>query len=187
MHVEAGVLIEREDARHLAEHERLFQEHYRTVVLYLARRLPEEDAKDLAADVFVEAWRQRDRVAVDAERGWLPWLFTVARRMATARLRRAPATLDITRHESAAPAGDFVERLVEVDAANHRLAVALAGMQRLGHADREVLELCGLFRMTPAQAAMVLEVPAGTVRVRLHRARRRLADVVEREESHCGL
>lgn len=178
-----GVLLSREGARQRAEHEHLFQEHYRTVVFYLARRLPVEDAKDLASEVFVEAWRQRDVVVVDEERGWLPWLFTVARRMATTWLRRTSVTLDITAHESGVAAEDFVERLVEVDAANQRLAAALAGMQRLGDEDREVLELCGLFRMTPAQAAIVLEVPAGTARVRLHRARQRLAEVVDRERS----
>lgn len=186
MRVQTGVLLGRQHARQLAEHDRLFQEHYRTVVFYLARRLPVEDAKDLAAEVFVEAWRQRDRVVVDEERGWLPWLFTVARRMATAWSRKSPVTVvDIAAHESGADAEDFVERLVEVDAANRRLAAALAGMQRLGDEDREVLELCGLFRMSPAQAAIVLEVPAGTVRVRLHRARRRLAEAVDREESRC--
>lgn len=182
MRVQAGVLVNWEGTRQRAEHDRLFREHYRTVVFYLARRLPVEDAKDLAAEVFVEAWRQRDMVVVDEERGWLPWLFTVARRMATAWLRRTPTTLDLTAHETGAGVEDFVERLVEVDAANQRLAAALAGMQRLGDQDREVLELCGLFHLTPAQAAIVLEVPAGTVRVRLHRARRRLAEVVDREE-----
>lgn len=162
-----------------AEHDRLFQEHYRTLVTYLARRLPAEDAKDLAADVFVEAWRQRDQVVIDEERGWLPWLFTVARRMATVWLRENPTPAPVKAGAPAPPGEDFVERLVEVDAAHQRLAAALAGMQRLGDEDREVLELCGLFRLTPTQAAIVLEVPAGTVRVRLHRARRKLAEVMD--------
>lgn len=163
----------------LAEHDQLFLQHYPTLVAYLARRLPVEDAKDLAADVFVEAWRQRDQVVVDEERGWLPWLFTVARRKARVWLRTHSAPAPVEAGLPAPPGEDFVERLVEVDAANQRLAAALAGMRQLGEEDREVLELCGLFRMTPAQAAIVLEVPAGTVRVRLHRARRRLAELMD--------
>ena len=54
-------------------------------------------------------------------------------------------------------------------------------MLRLGEEDREVLELCDLFGFTPAQASITLGVPAGTVRVRLHRARQRLSEAIDGE------
>jgi RNA polymerase sigma-70 factor (ECF subfamily) len=171
----------RQLAAQRAEHDLLFRAHYPTVVAFLACRVPVEDAKDLGAEVFVEAWRQRDHVVVDEDRGWLPWLFTVARRMSNAWVA-AQAAAGARNARIAPPAlEDFTARVVEVDAANQQLSAALAAMLRLGEEDREVLELCGLFGFTPAQASITLGVPAGTVRVRLHRARQRLAEAIEGE------
>ena len=169
----------REAARQRAEHELLFRSHYRSVVTYLAGRMPAEDAKDVAADVFVEAWLQRDRVVVDEERGWLPWLFTVTRNKGIAwvnsrNLRQAKEGLI----PALTPVEDFADRIVEADSANQALSATLAAMTRLSAEDREILELCGLFGFTPAQASITLGLPVGTTRVRLHRARRRLAELV---------
>lgn len=171
----------RQAALQRAEHELLFRSHYRTLVTYLAARIPIEDAKDLAADVFVDAWRQREQVVVDEDRGWLPWLFTVARRKSTAWLATRDAHAAKDARAARLPAEDFVERIVEVDAANQELRLTLHALARLDAEDQEVLELCGLFGLTPAQAAISLGVPAGTARVRLHRARGRLADLVAAE------
>jgi RNA polymerase sigma-70 factor (ECF subfamily) len=140
-----------------------------------------EDAKDLGAEVFLEAWRQRDQVIVDPDRGWLPWLFTVARRMSNAWVAAQASSAARSARMVPPAAEDFTARVVEVDAANQHLSTALAAMLRLGEEDREVLELCGLFGFTPAQASITLGVPAGTVRVRLHRARQRLAEAIDGE------
>ena len=165
-----------------AEHDALFRAHYPTVVAFLACRIPVEDAvKDLGSEVFLEAWRQRDHVIVDEDRGWLPWLFTVARRMSNTWVA-AQAAAGARNARMAPPAPeDFTTRVVEVDAANEQLSAALAAMLRLGRKDREVLELCGLFGFTPAQASITLGVPAGTVRARLHRARQRLSEAIDGE------
>ena len=171
------------DDREVVRHEELFRTHYRTVVAYLARRVSAEDAKDLAADVFLEAWRQRDQITIDPESGWLPWLFTVARRKAGV-LAESRAAASAREHRVGVDLQpeDFADRLAAVDAAHQEVAVALRAMSRLNEEDREVLELCGVFGFTSAQAAITLGIPAGTVRVRLHRARRRLAEAVEGEE-----
>lgn len=166
----------------VTRHEELFRTHYRTVVAYLARRVSVEDAKDLAAEVFLDAWRQRDQIHLDAESGWLPWLFTVARRKARVLTEsRAAASARERRVGVEVDPEDFADRLAAVDAAQQEVSVALTAMARLSEEDREVLELCGVFGFTPAQAAITLGVPAGTVRVRLHRARRRLAEAMEGE------
>ena len=112
-----------------AEHDALFRAHYPTVVAFLACRIPVEDAvKDLGSEVFVQAWRQHDHVIVDEDRGWLPWLFTVARRMSNAWVA-AQATAGARNARIAAPAPeDFTARVVEVDAANQHLSAALAAI-----------------------------------------------------------
>ena len=111
-----------------AEHDALFRAHYPTVVAFLACRVPVEDAKDLGAEVFVEAWRQRDHVIVDEDRGWLPWLFTVARRMSNAWLAAQLSAGARNARMVLPDAEDFTARVVEVDAANQQLSAAIAAM-----------------------------------------------------------
>ncbi len=168
----------------VARHEELFRTHHRTVVAYLSRRGSAEDAQDLAAEVFLDAWRQRDQVEVHGDSGWLPWLFTVARRKARDHAEsRAAASAREQRAGAPPDVEDFADRVAAVDAAQQEVTVTLAAMARLREDDREVLELCGVFGFTSAQAGITLGIPAGTVRVRLHRARRRLAEAIEEESS----
>ena len=56
-------------------------------------------------------------------------------------------------------------------------------MARLSSGDRELLTLAGWEGLSPNQIAEVLGCRVGTVRVRLHRARKRFA----RELAHAGV
>ena len=55
------------------------------------------------------------------------------------------------------------------------LVAALSALRRLPEADQEVVQMCLIAGLTPAQAATALGEPPSTVRSRLSRARRRLA------------
>ena len=57
------------------------------------------------------------------------------------------------------------------------------GLSRLGLAEREVLTLCFLEDLTIGEIAALLEIPEGTVKSRLFKARRDLRRVLE-EEAH---
>lgn len=62
------------------------------------------------------------------------------------------------------------------DDTTHRRATAVReALMRLRPLDRNVLTLCVLEDMTIRQAAVVLEVPEGTIKSRLSRAKTRLA------------
>jgi RNA polymerase sigma-70 factor (ECF subfamily) len=52
-------------------------------------------------------------------------------------------------------------------------------LDRLPLAQREVLVLCGVFGYDYEAAAQILDVPVGTVRSRLHRARTGLAALLD--------
>ncbi len=72
---------------------------------------------------------------------------------------------------------------VGVNGGSGTLRVAL---DQLSESDREVLLLIAWEELSPTQAAAVLGIKAATVRVRLHRARRRLARALVRGGSERG-
>ncbi|WP_231515465.1 RNA polymerase sigma factor [Herbidospora cretacea] len=143
--------------------------HYPAVMGYIRRRaaLP-DDAADAIAETFATAWRRRDAIPAEARL----WLFGVARRV-LANQRRADH-----RHTALA------ERLrAELATRPHAEpdddpAAVRAAFARLGDLDREVLSLAGWEGLTTAEIATVLGCPQGVARVRLHRARKRLAGLL---------
>lgn len=155
-------------ADHHDRFDALWRDHYAAVVAYGLRRVPDH-ARDLAADVFLIAWRRIDDVPSDA----LPWLLAVARnRVANHRrgVRRWLAALTRLAGEPAAFAPDPADGV-----GAPRLKEALG---RLSARDREFIALSAWEGMTPAQAGVVLGVSADAAAVRLHRARRRLGDAL---------
>jgi RNA polymerase sigma-70 factor, ECF subfamily len=93
--VEEGLDAYRAFRREQADFEALFRAYYPEIVRYLAARLgSREDALDLAADVFAEAWR---RVPGLQWRGRpiRAWLYRVAANMAADELKRRRRTLPL--------------------------------------------------------------------------------------------
>lgn len=156
-----------EDDQRAAAFDALYRAHSRLVVAYLLRRTPAEEARDLAAEVFTVAWRRLDEVPTHAA-AWL--LLTARHLLSNARRgeRRRLALVErvgITGRVAAASDHAGIEHGLD-------LRRAMAG---LSGADRELLCLIGWEELSPGEAAVVLGCSAATVRVRLHRARQRLA------------
>lgn len=164
----------------------VFDRHREQVRAYCARRSGSLDAADdLVSIVFLEAWRRRTDVELVHD-SVLPWLYGVASRTVQRRTRttlRHRRLLDrLSSHasgSSADPAGDPVladhadEVAARVDDERHLRQVTTA-LSRLGRLDQEVLLLCLWQELDHASAAIALQVPVGTVKSRLSRARSRL-------------
>jgi RNA polymerase sigma-70 factor (ECF subfamily) len=147
----------------------LFDSHFRELLGYALRRSGSaEDAADVVAETMLVAWRRSDQVPPD-ETARL-WLYGVARRVLANHRRgqvRRERLGELLRSqlENITPdhAGD-----VEVN------TVILQAMKGLSEPDRELIMLTTWEHLDPQQTAVVLGVPARTVRTRLHRARTRL-------------
>jgi RNA polymerase sigma factor (sigma-70 family) len=146
----------------------LFNRHKGRVRRQLHRFLTSPaDVDDALAVVFLEAWRRRDAVRL-VNGSTLPWLLVTASNTAN-NLRRGSrryrALLDRlpTVDEKRDPASTTPD--IDVLAALHRLPVP----------EQQVLTLCVLEGWSERDAATVLAIPPGTVKSRLHRAKRRLA------------
>lgn len=159
----------------------LFESEFIAIVGYAARRLDDPtEAADVAADVFEIAWRRIGDVPPGSEARL--WLYGVARNVMSNQTR------------SARRRGRLVERLrselhVLPTTSNPATADVIAlrhALTELGDDDRELLLLTAWEGLTPSQIASVLEVPPGTVRSRLHRARRVLRDALTDPDEASG-
>ena len=165
----------------------LYDRHVEAVHRVLVRRIGELDAADLTAEVFALAWTHRDRIRLAEPGGLRPWLLgtaiNVARKSYDRTLRAGHLRERIGGWASTDP--DPFE--VAIDTLDDAAAVvrAEAALASLSTDDQEVLILCVLEGMAPADAATQLGQPPGTVRSRLSRARRRLAHAYETNQ-HAG-
>lgn len=134
---------------------------------------PRVDAEDAAHDVFIVVARKIHQVA-DVER-FPAWLFAITRRVLAQHRRRAfvrrwipGASFDSADH-APGPA-----RLYAVNETGERVREVL---EVLGEDDREVLVLALLEDRPDTEVAEILEVPLGTMKSRLRRARERFLRV----------
>jgi RNA polymerase sigma-70 factor (ECF subfamily) len=132
------------------------------------------DAEDVVAVVFLEAWRKRAHVRF-VDGSLRPWLFVVT---VNVTLNRERTNRRYRRLLSKLPAGDHApDASTTVDAAmeQHQSASDIRrAMAKLTAAEHRIVELCLVEELPLAQAAAALDIPVGTVKSRLHRARQRL-------------
>ncbi|MDV3457196.1 sigma-70 family RNA polymerase sigma factor [Sphingomonas sp. HF-S4] len=137
-----------------------------------ARRVSEdsEAAAELSQEIWVRVLRGIDRLK--EPRCFRAWLFGIAHRASIDALRRrykAPSPvhdLDLPEEDESFDEQDDIERME-------------AGLERLPPVEREILTLFYLHELTIEETAAALAVPAGTVKSRLHRARRLLRRELE--------
>jgi RNA polymerase sigma factor (sigma-70 family) len=150
----------------------LFDRHYVAIAGYLRRRLDRSRADELAAETFLRAFAARDRydrARADAR----PWLFGIASNLLShARRSEVQRWRALAHHQQGAVSDDEFERVddrLDAAAVAQVLAAALAS---LAARDRDALLLYAWAELTYEQIADALDIPVGTVRSRLSRARR---------------
>lgn len=163
---------------------RVFDRYYVVIHGYVARRLGQGLADDLASETFLIAFAKRDRYdqsRADAR----PWLFGIASNLVArhhrAEHRRYRATARTGVDEVSESHADQV--VVRLDAMARRSALA-AALSEIPAKDRDVLLLVAWAELTSEQAGQALGIPAGTARSRLHRARQRIQVALERIGHH---
>ena len=150
----------------------LFDRHAPAVHRYLSRRVGEL-ADDLLSETFLVAFRRRaDYRPVHVE--VRPWLLGIATHLVQGQQRaERRRLLALARNAAPAPVAppddDALSDRLAAEALRGPIAAALAGLKP---ADRDVLVLVAWEQLTYEEVASVLDVPVGTVRSRLHRARR---------------
>jgi RNA polymerase sigma-70 factor, ECF subfamily len=150
--------------------ESVYLAHYPAVLTYVRRRTDTaDDAADAIAETFTTAWRRIDDVPAGDEA--LLWLYGVARRV-LANHRRGESRRTALAVRLRAELTEYVDAGPGVDGDHAEVRDAF---WRLNDDDRELLSLVGWEGLRAAEIATVLGCSRGAVRLRLHRARKRLA------------
>ncbi len=159
----------------LADFERLLREAYGTVFRVAYSVLANSaDAEEVTQEAFLRAYQKfaslRDPQKFRAWVARMSWRLALNRRRAAARaLRRDTAWV------AAQPAANNPA----AEAAGRELELRLRGeMARLPEKLRSVLQLSAIEGLDARAVAAILEIPEGTVRSRLHLARRQLWKVL---------
>ena len=146
----------------------LYARHHNQVFAYAVTRAGRDLADEVVAETFLVAWR---RFAVLPRGAPLPWLLGTARNVIRARYRDEERQRAVAAELRAWTTPDIAEDITE-------RAAVLVALSRLTEDDRELLTLAAWHDLSPGAAARVLGCSTATYFVRLHRARRRLADAL---------
>lgn len=146
-------------------------EHKDCVFGYAARLLAHaEDARDVAQEALVRLWVHRAKVEEPA--GARAWLLRTAHNLCLDRLRAGqPASGEALELSAIA---DARTASPEAKASHREMGEALAAaLAKLSPRDRAVLLLRDVEGLAYEEIAQILEVPLGTLKAILHRARER--------------
>ena len=150
--------------------EAAYRELYAPICGYALRRVHEpEDAAEVIAETFATLWRF-DRCPQGDE--LRPWLFGVARRV-IANQRRGERRRSALGERLAAHA--LPTATTHAGEASSELALAFAA---LNESDQELLSLVAWEGLNREELAVALGTSRAVVRLRLHRARKRLRDAL---------
>jgi RNA polymerase sigma factor (sigma-70 family) len=183
MNKDSGVI--EQSLREPAAFGELFHRYAAPLHRYVARRAGDSIADDVTSETFLVAFERRAKFDLDRDDA-RPWLFGIAtnlihrHRIAEARtlksLERAAAEPEYDNRPSV---DDAVDAHIEVKKMARRL-------RRMSAADRYCLLLFAWGDFTYEQIAQSLDIPIGTVRSRMNRARRILRTEPLTEEVHHG-
>ena len=155
----------------------LWESYAHRIHAYAARHVGPQAAQEVVAETFLVAWRRLQDVPGDP----LPWLLVVARNTisGTRRSQHRARTLqsELMRLTATAAATATGPEAVVVER-----EVMLRGLAGLTEVEREALLLAAWDGLGATQAAVVAGCSTTAFHVRLHRARRRLAGLVDDTE-----
>jgi RNA polymerase sigma factor (sigma-70 family) len=170
----------------VVEFEGLYRANVAVVTAYFARRSADpQTVADLTADTFIQAITSF--ATFDPHRGTpRAWVLGIARRIYAAhcqahsqqrsRVERLAGRRELVPDE----VGNLIDRID----AQHAGRALVTGLTTLPAADRAAIELVDLAGLQPKEAAQVLGVAPGTLRMRLMRGRARLRKAASPDLAH---
>ena len=164
-------------ARSVAEPElfaQLYDRHAVRLHRYVLRRLGSGLADDVVGETFLIAFRRRESYDTGRPEA-RPWLYGIAANVIGKYRRTEQRAYRALARTGVDPVAESWSDMIDgqVTAAAHRVPLAQA-LRALNDGDRHVLLLVAWADFTYDEVATALDIPIGTVRSRLNRARKKM-------------
>lgn len=140
------------------------------------RRVPLDDVNDVVAEVLVTAVTKWDRIPEDAT---LAWLYRTAHHHVAHRHRAQGRRDNLVDRLTAQPEAIEHSHCEAVESSVDASMLVQAALATLSATDAELLRLSSWEQLTTKEISYVLGCREATVRVRLSRARARMAEAVK--------
>lgn len=155
----------------------LYERYHDSAVALAYRKVGNwDEAEELVQDVFIQAFDRLEQLRVPEAFGG--WLRQIVRRMAINRLTRRRFVVGLESEALEAVTISCETPLDEV-LDSERSEQVRCGLDRLGDVDRRTLEAFYIGGQSLIEMAESFEAPIGTIKRRLHVARKRLAQEME--------
>jgi RNA polymerase sigma-70 factor, ECF subfamily len=168
-------LVRRATRGELSAFEKLVDRHRPTVIRVAARIVGSDEAEDVSQDAFLRAFHRLEHFRGDAP--FRSWLLRIAHNAALDHLGRRrpepvdPETFDVAEQSPSRPPAESLELRERIE----RLERKLRG---LTPQHRVVLVLRDAAGLSYEEIADITDTPLGSVKGRLHRARREFVDML---------
>ena len=153
----------------------IFDRHAAAVLRYLVRRIGSDEAGTVLGEVFRIAFERRESFEATHVSA-LPWLYGIATHQLLnhrrSQVRRLRACADLALRAERCIGDGGLE-------ANVVLPKLIEALESLPEAERSSLLMSAIDELSYDDIAVALQVPIGTVRSRIHRARQRVREALE--------
>jgi RNA polymerase sigma-70 factor (ECF subfamily) len=140
-------------------------------------------AEDTAQDVFVRIWKAL--AGFRGQSSLSTWIYAITRNTCLTALKSAAAKREISIEEPGV--GQVVESSAAVSEPATRAGIDLIRLiAELPERHQQVLQLYYMEERSYEEVARLLDLPMGTVKVSLHRARKQLARAAARSKMETG-
>lgn len=159
----------------------LFRDYQNRIHRYVLSMVHDPaEAEDLTQDTFLRAYSHRDSLRdPNAVRGWL---YRIATHVCLDRLRQRVAPVSLDDEEGARPVDSVPSKspsALEVAEREETGACVQRCLDFLSDSYRAVILLHEAHSLTAPEIAELLGESEGTVKIRLHRARRKLQEIMQ--------
>lgn len=128
-----------------------------------------DDADDITSETFARAWAGREEIRTETVKAYL---FAIARNFYLKGLRQQKRHTDLTTHQP--DPKPVPEQQVE---SKLRLDLAMKAIQTLPEVDRAAFLMRVQHELPYEEIARTLQLPLTTIKVKIHRARLKLAEL----------
>lgn len=162
--------------------EALIRAHQEALYAFMLRMSGRPDvAEDIVQEAFVRVLKNLDRF--DSRFRFSTWLFTIAKRLYVNAMQKHRPTYDTDvvgeRHGDSSWPGPPDGQTMRAETMNNARSVIDFALAELGPQQREIILLFHQQNWPITEIAVYLEMPEGTVKSHLHRARKRMKQAIE--------